>query len=89
MPVTMRDRWTDERLDDLNARVDSGFRRMDEKFDKVDQRLDKIDARFERLDERLERLDARMTTRIDSVLYSLIGLGALMVAGFTAIATKL
>jgi hypothetical protein len=26
---TMREKWTDERLDDLNARVDEGFNRLD------------------------------------------------------------
>jgi hypothetical protein len=29
---TMRDAWTDERLDDLNHRVDSGFREIGEEF---------------------------------------------------------
>jgi hypothetical protein len=38
--ATMRDRWTDERLDDLNAKVDDGFRRMDERFTGIDGRLD-------------------------------------------------
>jgi hypothetical protein len=28
----MREAWTDERLDDLNHRVDSGFREMREEF---------------------------------------------------------
>jgi hypothetical protein len=28
----MRDAWTDERLDDLNRRVDGGFREMREEF---------------------------------------------------------
>jgi hypothetical protein len=29
---TMREAWTDERLDDLNQRVDSGFREVGEEF---------------------------------------------------------
>lgn len=29
---TMREKWTDERLDDLNERVAEGFRRVDERF---------------------------------------------------------
>jgi hypothetical protein len=28
----MREKWTDERLDDLNKKVDDGFRRVDERF---------------------------------------------------------
>jgi hypothetical protein len=29
---TVREKWTDERLDDLNDRVTDGFRRVDERF---------------------------------------------------------
>ena len=29
---TMREKWTDERLDDLSERVTDGFRRVDERF---------------------------------------------------------
>lgn len=42
MAVPMRDRWTDERLDDLNRKVDDGFRRTDERFNHIDTRLDGI-----------------------------------------------
>lgn len=28
----MREKWTDERLDDLNARVSDGFNRIDDEF---------------------------------------------------------
>lgn len=38
----VRDKWTDERLDDLNDRVSEGFRRVDHKFDRVDARLDAL-----------------------------------------------
>lgn len=38
----MRGRWTDERLDDLNKKVDDGFRRMDGQFARVDTRLDAV-----------------------------------------------
>ncbi len=47
--AAVRDRWTDERLDDLNHRVDDGFRRMDERFAQMDQRFAQIDARFDSL----------------------------------------
>jgi hypothetical protein len=36
----VRGKWTDERLDDLNVKVDGGFRRMDERFAGVDSRID-------------------------------------------------
>lgn len=52
-----RDTWTDERLDDLNAKVDRGFDKVDARFDKVDARFerleDKIDSRFEAMNRRL------------------------------------
>ena len=51
MAVMARETWTDERLDDLNARVDRGFEEvkgeikdlrseMNERFAQVDSRLD-------------------------------------------------
>ena len=44
-----REAWTDERLDDLNTKVDDGFARMEGRFDKMDARFDRMDARFEAL----------------------------------------
>jgi flagellar capping protein FliD len=66
MTVT-REAWTDERLDDLNTKVDDGFARMEGRFDKMDARFDKMDARF----------DALMRTLIQGgvvVIAALIGL---------------
>lgn len=40
MATAMRERWSDERLDDLNTKVDDGFRRMDERFTHMDNRFD-------------------------------------------------
>ncbi|HET7121004.1 MAG TPA: hypothetical protein VFI17_07100 [Solirubrobacterales bacterium] len=37
MPVTAREAWTDERLDDLNVR-------MEKRFDEVDSRFDRVEA---------------------------------------------
>ena len=49
MTVAMRDKWTDERLDDLNKKVDDGFARVDARFASMDQRLIQIDARIDGL----------------------------------------
>jgi hypothetical protein len=35
----MRERWTDERLDDLNDRVNDGFRRVDERFIQLERTM--------------------------------------------------
>jgi hypothetical protein len=43
--MTPREKWTDERLDDLNKKVDDGFARMDARFDAMEERFDgKFDA---------------------------------------------
>jgi hypothetical protein len=44
---TVREKWTDERLDDLNGKVDDLGRRMDLRFDSVDRRFERIDARLD------------------------------------------
>ena len=44
---TMRESWTDERLDDLNAKVDRGFEKMERRFDRIDEKFDRIDEKFE------------------------------------------
>ncbi len=40
---TMRETWTDERLDDLKGS-------MNERFDQVDRRFGQVDARLDRMD---------------------------------------
>ena len=79
----VRDTWTDERLDDLTARMEKDFRRVDERFEQVDRR-------FERVDERFDQLNARF----DSLQQSIIVIGgglltAFMVAMTGLIATRL
>lgn len=56
---TMRDSWSDERLDDLNTKVDRGFEQVDKRFEQVDKRFEQVDRRFEKVDERFERVDER------------------------------
>jgi hypothetical protein len=48
-----REKWTDDRLDGLNQKVDHGFRKVDERFDKA---RDEMDARFSHLDKKIDRL---------------------------------
>lgn len=40
--MTPREKWTDERLDDLNKKVDRGFARMDSRFEHLEARLDAL-----------------------------------------------
>jgi hypothetical protein len=46
----VRERWTDERLDDLNARVTEGFQRVD--VDLREMRAD-MNTRFEAMQRRI------------------------------------
>jgi hypothetical protein len=72
---TMRSTWTDERLDDLTARMDKGFDRVDTD---VRELRAEMNARFERVDSRFERVDARF----DSMQRMMLGMLATIVAGF-------
>jgi predicted nuclease with TOPRIM domain len=71
----MRDAWTDDRMDDLVARMDRGFTQADARmdrfenriqasFDKIDKRFEKMEARFEKVDARFEKMDERFE-RVD------------------------
>jgi hypothetical protein len=72
----MRDRWTDERLDDLNAKVDNGFRRMDERFTQIDARLDS----------EFGRIHARFDSLAQTLVLCAITFSAAVIAGFVALA---
>jgi hypothetical protein len=58
----VRDKWTDERLDDLNGKVDDIGRRMDLRFDAIDRRFEGVGRRFEGIEGRIDRLTWVMTT---------------------------
>ena len=80
----MRQRWTDDRLDDLNGKVDA-FRletrtefaavrsEMKEGFDKVDSRFDKVDSRFEVLEARLIQIYRTMLWFCGIAMAALLG----------------
>lgn len=66
----MREAWSDDRLDDLNRKVDGGFLAVDQRFDQVDRRFDQVDRRFEQVDRRFEQVDQRfdqIDKRLDRV----------------------
>lgn len=81
---TMREAWTDDRLDDLNQKVDEGFRKVDQRFDRLE---DEMDARFHRVDLKFERLEERLEQRFDSLNRNLLLFsGSTIVALFGVIA---
>jgi tetrahydromethanopterin S-methyltransferase subunit G len=80
-----RDRWTDERLDDLDKKVDrgiaelksemkEGFERMEarfgERFDAIGERFDAVDKRFDAVDNRFDAVDKRLV-RLEDAYFTL------------------
>jgi hypothetical protein len=71
----MRDKWTNERLDDFAANVA--------------WRFDSIDRRFDRLERRFDEMSAQMNARFDALQHSILqvggGLFATFVVGFVGL----
>ncbi len=67
----MRERWTDERLDDLNDKVDRGFERVEEELRiqraETSELRKEMNARFDATNAAMnDRFDA-MSTRFDAM----------------------
>ena len=62
----MREKWTDERLDDLNQKVDRGF-------DAMERRFEAVDRRFEALERRIDRMYWFMTTGFVTLAALIVG----------------
>jgi hypothetical protein len=84
---TMRDSWTDERMDDLSHRMDQGFDRVD--ADIRELRAD-MDRGFDRVDSDLGGLRAEMNLRFDALQRTLfLGATGVVAALIGLIATQL
>jgi tetrahydromethanopterin S-methyltransferase subunit G len=64
--VTARHTWTDQRLDDLNTKVDKGFEQVDRRFEQVDRRFEKVEAE-------IRELRSEMNSRFDSMQRTMVG----------------
>jgi tetrahydromethanopterin S-methyltransferase subunit G len=88
--MSPRERWTDERLDDLKGRVDQGFSeikvevrdgfkrmeaQLDKRFEEVDKRFDVVDKRLVRLEDAYFSLNRTMWTGTCMIIAGLIGTG--------------
>ena len=77
-----REKWTDDRLDDLSKKVDVGFAdtkavigetkaEMSAGFTRVDTEIhdlrSEMNARFEKVDDRFDKLNDSMNTRFESL----------------------
>lgn len=92
MAVMMpREKWTDERLDDLNKKVDvgfadtkaemrAGFARVDgeikELRSEMNARFNKVDERFDLINERFEALNRTLIGGLFVVVAAIIGSNA-------------
>lgn len=91
MMESMRESWTDKRLDDLNDKVDRGFERID-----ADLRLLRVETRTEFTTLRgemkggFERMEERFDERFDALHRLMIQFCGLMLAALIGlIATQL
>lgn len=64
---TMRESWTDERLDEFGKRIDERFDRVDERFDDVDRRFNEVDAKFTQVDKRFDAVQREMRQGFEQV----------------------
>ena len=82
-----REKWTDERLDDLNKKVGEGFARVEGEIKRLYgdvRRLEgnlgelrrEINARFESMDLRFDSLHQSLRTTMVAVIVALIGSNA-------------
>jgi chaperonin cofactor prefoldin len=76
-----REKWTDERLDDLNKKVDAGFARLDKRIDRLDEDIKdlrrEINARFDHMNDsisaRFDALQRNQTAGLFVVVAAVIG----------------
>lgn len=72
----MRTRWSDDRVDDLKERVDSGFAAVDKRFDDIESKIQsqgeelraEIDKRFDIFERRFNVLLGAMVTGVVSLV---------------------
>jgi flagellar capping protein FliD len=69
--VMVRETWTDERLDDLNKKVDHGFTKVDARFDRLEARMD---AQFGQMNERFDRMQQTLIGSAVVLVAALLGI---------------
>ncbi|MDQ3724831.1 MAG: hypothetical protein M3335_02890 [Actinomycetota bacterium] len=72
-----REKWTDERLDDLNKKVGDGFGRVEGQIKdlrgEMNSRFDRVDARFDSVNERFDALNRNLVGGLFVVVAAMIG----------------
>jgi hypothetical protein len=72
----LRSTWTDERLDDLNGKVDDGFSRVDRKFERVDVQFKELRAE---MNDGFGKVNARFDALQLTLIRCAFGLGAAII----------
>jgi hypothetical protein len=82
---TMREKWTDERLDDLNAKVDRGFERVETEMRAQRQEFSReISGLRTETNVGFEALRTEMNARFDALNRTLLGFGGALVVAIVA-----
>lgn len=74
-----REKWTDDRLDDLQAEMRAGFARVDAQIERVDGDIKEIRRE---MNARFENLEARLDVRFNAIDARFEALNRNMMAGF-------
>jgi tetrahydromethanopterin S-methyltransferase subunit G len=69
--MSPREKWTDERLDDLNEKVGHGFTKIDARFDRLEARMD---AQFGQMNERFDRMQQTLIGSAVVLVAALLGI---------------
>jgi peptidoglycan hydrolase CwlO-like protein len=68
MAVMMpREKWTDERLDDLDKKVDKGFARVEGEIKRLDGNIRRVEGEIKRLDGNLGELRREINARFEAM----------------------
>jgi len=80
----MSDKWSSERLDDLNRRVENGFNRVYADLrgirGEMNSRFEHVEVRFEHIDQQFDALQRTMLQVGGGVIAALIGVIAALIA---------
>lgn len=79
MAVMARESWTDERLGDLNQRIDRGFDQVDRRLEGVDRRFGDASVEFRTL---RSEMNAQFAAQHRMMAQMFAGMFATVVVGF-------
>lgn len=75
--MTLREKWTDERLDDLNKKVDDGFARLDADIRELRSEMNRrFDAMNDSVNARFDAQNRNMMAGFFLVIVTVIGSNA-------------